>query len=940
MADKRISQLIERVDIANNDVLPIVASGATTTNKVTISTIQDWMQENLDVGVTSVGITIGTSGTDVSVSGSPITTSGNITINIPTASATNRGLLSAADWSTFNAKQPAGNYVTLDTTQTITAHKTFTASGGQPSITINHSSGAGHALDITKAGNGEGIRVNKTSGSGNAVSVVGTLEATTLVRTGGTSSQFLKADGSVDSSTYVTTDTNQSITGFKSFTNGLSLASAGGTNQPSTFKNIGTLHEGTASLNQIGFNSGNNIYFGKGLNNGGVISWNNSAVRYYTLPDSDGTLALTSQIPANPVGGTGTANQIPKFSATSTLTNSNILDNGTDVSINSRTSITDGSGNFLMVTPNDGTNTRIEGNANRPLLISTGGASLRFAAGGTTPQITLASTGAATFSGALNGTSATFLSGSSSTIGLTVGGAGGSGATRQGQIRFGDAGTVYKIQGGEDYSAFNFMIGSGTPLSLSSTGAATFSSSVTASSTIAQGSGEDGSAGPVMRLTSTNAFAGSRNWAIINTWDNYGDLTFRVSNAKDGNALSAGATRMVILSTGNVGIGTASPGARLEVSSSAFNVANFNSTFGQMAISFANSGTTFSQIGSGVSVCSTAAADDLGFGTAGLNKNIVFATGTGYTERMRITSSGNVGIGVTPSAWSGIVRGFQVGLGASFSANTATSDAYMTSNCYYDGSTWRYIRSGEFALSYDARGGTGDYVWQTAPSGTAGAALTLTERMRITSGGYLKATSDGTYVAVGSGFHELTATANGTDLLLIRHKGTDPYGHEIQFSGASPNNGTNWFQYFSDSTNARFIVRSNGGLQNYQANDGNLSDERVKKDIEPLESYWDKFKEIEIVKFKYKDQTHDDFNIGVIAQQVESVAPEFVDVDGWDVKYEVDEEGNEIVSEEEPLKSIYTADLYHASIKVLQEAMQKIEKLEAEIEALKSQING
>lgn len=92
MADKRISQLIERTDIANNDVLPIVASGATTTNKVTISTIQNWMQDNLDVGVTSVGITIGSTGTDVNVTGSPITTSGNITINIPTASATNRGL--------------------------------------------------------------------------------------------------------------------------------------------------------------------------------------------------------------------------------------------------------------------------------------------------------------------------------------------------------------------------------------------------------------------------------------------------------------------------------------------------------------------------------------------------------------------------------------------------------------------------------------------------------------------------------------------------------------------------------------------------------------------------------------------------------------------------------------------------------------------------------
>jgi hypothetical protein len=86
----------------------------------------------------------------------------------------------------------------------------------------------------------------------------------------------------------------------------------------------------------------------------------------------------------------------------------------------------------------------------------------------------------------VNGTGR-FLSGSSSTIGLIVGGAGGAGSTRQGQLRFGDAGSVYKIQGGEDYSAFNFMIGSGTPFSIASNGAATFSSSVTANGTLVVG---------------------------------------------------------------------------------------------------------------------------------------------------------------------------------------------------------------------------------------------------------------------------------------------------------------------------------------------------------------------------------------------------------------------------------------------------------------------
>ena len=71
---------------------------------------------------------------------------------------------------------------------------------------------------------------------------------------------------------------------------------------------------------------------------------------------------------------------------------------------------------------------------------------------------------------------------------------------------------------------------------------------------------------------------------------------------------------------------------------------------------------------------------------------------------------------------------------------------------------------------------------------------------------------------------------------------------------------------------------------------------------------------------------------------MEAIAPEFVDVDGWDTKPKLDEEGNEIVSTEEPLKSIYTADLYHATIKVLQEAIAKIEEQQTLIESLKSRI--
>lgn len=63
--------------------------------------------------VTNVSaLTLGTTGTDLSSTVANSTTTPVITLNVPTASAANRGALSAADWTTFNAKQQALSTVT------------------------------------------------------------------------------------------------------------------------------------------------------------------------------------------------------------------------------------------------------------------------------------------------------------------------------------------------------------------------------------------------------------------------------------------------------------------------------------------------------------------------------------------------------------------------------------------------------------------------------------------------------------------------------------------------------------------------------------------------------------------------------------------------------------------------------------------------------------
>jgi hypothetical protein len=357
-----------------------------------------WQRSSGAVGtVTSVALTVG--GDAISVSGSPLTTSGTLALAFSgTTSQYIRGngtletFPSLTGFVPYTGATANVNLGTFDLTADVITGATgsYTSSGGGNTLEVTHSSGSGIALNITKGGNGEGLYINKTSGSGNAATIIGTLNATTLVKSGGTSAQFLKADGSVDSNTYVTIDTFETITASKNFALGLSLGSAGGTNQASVFQNTSSLFSGSAGVNVFGFNSANNIYFGKGSDNGGVLQWSNSTVRYYTLPNATGTIALTSDLTGgtvtsvglssatsgvtigstpittsgtitlaiatasgsqqgllsstdwttfnnkqnaltNPVTGSGTTNYLPKFTGASTIGNSLINDDGTTI---------------------------------------------------------------------------------------------------------------------------------------------------------------------------------------------------------------------------------------------------------------------------------------------------------------------------------------------------------------------------------------------------------------------------------------------------------------------------------------------------------------------------------------------------------------------------------------------------------------------------------
>jgi hypothetical protein len=155
---------------------------------------------------------------------------------------------------------------------------------------------------------------------------------------------------------------------------------------------------------------------------------------------------------------------------------------------------------------------------------------------------------------------------------------------------------------------------------------------------------------------------------------------------------------------------------------------------------------------------------------------------------------------------------------------------------------------------------------------------------------------------------------------------TTPYGLNITFSGGTPNDATREFINAGDATAVRFTVRSNGGIANYSANDVNLSDERVKKNIIKAGSYWDIVKAIEFDNYKYKDQKDTRTLLGVMAQQVEKINPQWVNNSASFGK----------AADGTNLKSVYEQQMQYGVNIVVQEAMQRIESLEAEIKLLKT----
>jgi hypothetical protein len=139
--------------------------------------------------VTSVGLATGTTGTDVNVTGSPITGAGTITLNIPTASATNRGVLSSADWTTFNNKVGGSGVATRiafwDSANSLSSNTNLFWHNTENRLYLGHSSGSLGRLNIQgREGVGQDMAINFRNTGGWVNSYIKTYNSTSPVSRG------------------------------------------------------------------------------------------------------------------------------------------------------------------------------------------------------------------------------------------------------------------------------------------------------------------------------------------------------------------------------------------------------------------------------------------------------------------------------------------------------------------------------------------------------------------------------------------------------------------------------------------------------------------------------------------------------------------------------------------------------------------------------------
>jgi hypothetical protein len=298
--------------------------------------------------------------------------------------------------------------------------------------------------------------------------------------------------------------------------------------------------------------------------------------------------------------------------------------------------------------------------------------------------------------------------------------------------------------------------------------------------------------------------------------------------------------------------------------------------------------------------------------------------GSALGERMSLHQNGSTTLKL--SNYASMLR-LASGAGAVFGHNVeggSNANEIVQSNTGYYGSFIKmYYNSGMAFHTMSSSGTAGDVV--DSPS------VTGTERMRITSNGAIKMPSS--VFSQTDKYHLFTNDQGGEFVQILEHQntsaadGSGPNGMQISFTGVAPNQTNRFFFRCGDTTALRIIIDSQGNITNQNGSYGQISDEKLKENIVDASPKLDELMQLEIKNFNFIGD--DKKQLGVIAQQVETIFPNLIDE-----RKDTHPTTNEDLGT--TTKSVKYSVFVPMLIKAMQEQQTIIEDLKARIETLEN----
>jgi hypothetical protein len=407
-------------------------------------------------------------------------------------------------------------------------------------------------------------------------------------------------------------------------------------------------------------------------------------------------------------------------------------------------------------------------------------------------------------------------------------------------------------------------------------------------------------------------------------------IWYNAASGTAGNAVTF-TQAMTLDASGNVGIGTSLPSSKLHViadSDTDYTATNFCTNPSAIITNNTSGALNYASL-----LFGTEANGEFAIGAVqnagNTASDFVFASRASgsRTERMRIDALGNLGLGVTPSAFA-TVKAMQLNTASTLMA--FTNEFNIGQNVYYNAGN-KYITTGEATLYAQI---AGQHQWFNAPSGTAGTAISFTQAMTLnSSGNVLVGTTSAEPTGSGSSGRVVINTKNGGQAALTCYNVGTGAVNIISLENGNGQVGR---------------IQINGTATSYLTS----SDYRLKEDWQLMSGASDRVLALKPVNFAWKvDGSRVD---GFLAHEVAEVVPEAIagTKDAMrDQEYEVtaaieatyDEDGNELTAAVEAvmgtrsvpdMQGIDQSKLVPLLTAALQEALTEISALKARVTAL------